>query len=254
MKISRNAVWARLIATLVVILFWGCASTSQKTETSATESVSVQSAAAVAPIVSVAQDGDGRLLHMTFDQGNHTAKIQYEGQTIDLVGQRMASGIRYTNDEYELLGKGSLVELRKGDVLLFRGESIHQSEGGAAGEVEVADLKDTAWKLLSYLSPDGEMVAPLPGPAVTLRITDERASGFTGCNNYFGPYQLKGDQLTFGPLASTRMAGSDAQNRQESIFLGLLSEVRHFHVVDEQLQLCNEDGKVLFIFAEESGD
>src|SRR5688500_2699955 len=46
------------------------------------------------------------------------------------------------------------------------------------------------------------------GRPATLRIegAESRAGGFAGCNRYGGSYELRGDSLTFGAIAMTKMA------------------------------------------------
>lgn len=40
--------------------------------------------------------------------------------------------------------------------------------------------------------------------ADSLTSDDSQASGFSGCNQFMGGFTVEGDQLSFGPLASTR--------------------------------------------------
>jgi heat shock protein HslJ len=62
---------------------------------------------------------------------------------------------------------------------------------------------DTTWNLVEL---EGESIEH-PGPRIPhLRFEPDKVTGFDGCNNFFGNYTRKGNKLTFGPLASTRMA------------------------------------------------
>ena len=62
---------------------------------------------------------------------------------------------------------------------------------------------DTTWNLVEL---EGESIEH-PGPRIPhLRFEPDKVSGFDGCNNFFGNYTSEGNKLSFGPLASTRMA------------------------------------------------
>ncbi len=43
--------------------------------------------------------------------------------------------------------------------------------------------------------------------------------GDSGCNRFTGTYQVKGDRITIGPLASTEMACPEPQMSAEMTFL-----------------------------------
>lgn len=62
----------------------------------------------------------GNTLEMTFDNTKDIVTIEFEGITQELSSERPASGIWYTNDEYELRGKGDAIELKKGEEVIFK--------------------------------------------------------------------------------------------------------------------------------------
>lgn len=64
---------------------------------------------------------DGMTMTVVFDNGNNTAAVTFDGQTVTLQQQQSGSGIRYANDEYEFRGKGedaSLTDVKTGNVVL----------------------------------------------------------------------------------------------------------------------------------------
>jgi heat shock protein HslJ len=72
-----------------------------------------------------------------------------------------------------------------------------------------APLLGTEWKLtrLADATVTPPMLAAAPRrPSLQLHETDQRASGFAGCNMFAGPYELSQGKLRFGALAMTRMA------------------------------------------------
>ncbi len=76
----------------------------------------------------------------------------------------------------------------------------------------------------------------------TLKFDSQgRISGLAGCNRYFGQYQLKGKNIKFSNIASTRKACSGAVANQEYLFLSALEKAY-------QLQI---DGPYLLIYSKE---
>lgn len=71
-------------------------------------------------VKSTALSKEGIPLELTFNNTENTATLQFEGETIELAGQRAASGIWYKNDHYELRGKGDEVELTRDGKSLFK--------------------------------------------------------------------------------------------------------------------------------------
>ena len=72
------------------------------------------------------------------------------------------------------------------------------------------ELDGTSWKLLSY----GERI-PLEGRAITADFTASEISGSSGCNHYFGRYQVKGNRISIKSLAWTEMACLDPEGIME---------------------------------------
>lgn len=98
-------------------------------------------------------------------------------------------------------------------------------------------LDNTGWQLVEWKQADGTL-RTLPGQAsadaphagpVTLDLStatgQRRASGFAGCNRYTGTYTLKNGLLSFGPLASTRMACAGVGAGIEGPYLDALAHI-----------------------------
>lgn len=104
------------IAMLGALLFTSCKDTPKQetnqnstTETTADEIVTRTST-----------DKDGRKLEMSFNNTKDIVTINFNGETIEMVGQKPASGIWYKNNHYELRGKGDNVELKKDGEIVFK--------------------------------------------------------------------------------------------------------------------------------------
>ncbi len=65
-------------------------------------------------------DSHGKNLEILFNKAEDEAIVIYRGDSINLKGQKPASGIWYKNYRYELRGKGEQVELRKDGQTIFK--------------------------------------------------------------------------------------------------------------------------------------
>lgn len=74
---------------------------------------------------------------------------------------------------------------------------------------------------------------------------DGKVSGTGGCNRYMGTATVKGDAITFGPMAGTRMACTPAVMDQENKFHAALETVRSWRVAQGKLFLRDESGNVV---------
>lgn len=95
-----------------------------------------------------------------------------------------------------------------------------------AGAVAAAQsLANTYWVLTEYVvQGSADPVTALGEPPPTLIFGDNGVvSGYTICNEYNGPYSESGDQVTFGPLVTTKRACTNPEFvAQEQLFLRVL--------------------------------
>jgi putative lipoprotein len=105
-----------------------------------------------------------------------------------------------------------------------------------------ADLAGTSWTLVSVGGAD-----VVEGSAAHLAFgVDGNASGSTGCNNFNGSYTVDGAALTFGPLATTRMACQENLMVQEAAVLEALAGVSGWEIdADGRLHLTGGTELVL---------
>ena len=103
-----------------------------------------------------------------------------------------------------------------------------------------ADLQNTYWKLLEI---EGQAVAVSSAgkqPHLILSTAESQAKGNGGCNNFFGNYELDGEKLNFGVMASTMMACPDGMDTERN-FHGVLEQTTRFEISGLFLELYNED-------------
>ncbi len=74
--------------------------------------------------------------------------------------------------------------------------------------------------------------------AITLSF-DTKANKFAGkvLNNYFGTYTIDKDTIKFGPIASTMMAGPEAEMKKEQAYFQDLNKVTTYSLKDKILEL-----------------
>ena len=110
-------------------------------------------------------------------------------------------------------------------------------------------LVGTTWNLVEMYN---EKIQ-LPGPQVPhLRFETEKVTGNDGCNNFFGGYTLDENILTFGMLASTRMACQQIDGFDME-FNKMISMTTRYQISGNKLELFENDELLAsFIDAEQS--
>jgi heat shock protein HslJ len=104
-------------------------------------------------------------------------------------------------------------------------------------------LEGTMWNLTSVPSVE------IPSDTVpNATFQDGTVSGNSGCNTYHGSYETAGQELTFGPLASTMMACETPQMDLETAFLAALGSTASYAIEGDELILSDADGVELARF------
>ena len=80
-------------------------------------------------------------------------------------------------------------------------------------------------------------------PSFTL--ADGKVSGHLAVNSFNGTYELSGNNISFSPLASTKMAGPPEAMEQETRFLTAFGAAALVEVVDGELTVSDTDGVVV---------
>ena len=76
--------------------------------------------------------------------------------------------------------------------------------------------------------------------------------GHGGCNRFFGSYDQNGDDLKFGPLASTKMACPNLD--EEQAFMSALQSARQIEATHLRLVLKGETGEPVLILKRRDWD
>ena len=110
---------------------------------------------------------------------------------------------------------------------------------------EGANIEGNKWHLTEVVG--GSPVSPMAGdkqPHMLLDPEQKQATGFAGCNNFFGSYELDGSSLTFGPMGATRMACPDLETGLETSVFEALENTREWKQADGALLLLDGDAVI----------
>ncbi|MFL2547024.1 MAG: META domain-containing protein [Candidatus Rariloculaceae bacterium] len=80
-------------------------------------------------------------------------------------------------------------------------------------------------------------------PRLMLSSSENNASGFSGCNNFSGGYEIDGSSISFGPLAVTMMACSEGGDT-ESAFLDARGSTTSWRRIRHHLELYDVNGEM----------
>jgi heat shock protein HslJ len=119
-----------------------------------------------------------------------------------------------------------------------------------AGDMESGQLEGTEWVLNSYLNQEGQLVDPIAGTFISANFEAGQVNGNASCNGYFGGYEVDGNSISIGPLASTEMfCGSPpGVMEQEMAFLSAMGTASEYKVEGDQLLLFDPSGDPILVF------
>jgi heat shock protein HslJ len=110
-------------------------------------------------------------------------------------------------------------------------------------------LEGTRWNL------EDTAALPLAGVAVTATFADGAVDGSSGCNQYSGTYETKGDGgLTIaGEIASTRIACEPGPTEVERAYLERLPQVKSYVISGTTLTLRDSADKTILVYQASQG-
>lgn len=111
--------------------------------------------------------------------------------------------------------------------LHYRSKTMH----GCGGDTERL-LQGVSWHITNI----GEQASSTAATAYIQFLPDNKITGSTGCNRFFGQYSLTGESLTLQGVGSTRMACSPELMAQENSLLKSLESVSRFSFEDADAQ------------------
>ncbi len=104
-------------------------------------------------------------------------------------------------------------------------------------------LTGTTWAANGINTGTGAVSSLVADTTVTAVFAEDGTlSGTAGCNTYNGTYEVSGDAMTIGPLATTMMACEPDASDQEANYLAALGRVTTFTIRGDQLELRDDEG------------
>jgi heat shock protein HslJ len=100
----------------------------------------------------------------------------------------------------------------------------------------VATLEQGSWQLHWLLGKEINTNSQYKQPTIKFEPSENKATGFSGCNQYFTAYNQAGNKLTFMPLAMTRRYCAETAEL-ESLFENTLIKVNQFKIEQGYLHL-----------------
>lgn len=111
-----------------------------------------------------------------------------------------------------------------------------------------AALESKTWILVSY-GEEGRLEAVLEGTEITATFNPSEIGvrGSSGCNQYFGDYEVNGGELSISNVAVTEMACPSPEGvmDQEQLFLSMFVAAERFQVQEDHLTIFSANGQLL---------
>ena len=136
-------------------------------ENSKKENIEITTTNEAAPIEPVADDivrttstsKDGKTMDLAVDNANGKATVNLNGETIELMQEKSASGIWFKNENYELRGKGNDLLLTKDGKVIFEhvDDMVNVESKNSKGDVLTLNFNNTNGTVKAYLN-GGEQI------------------------------------------------------------------------------------------------
>ena len=124
------------------------------------------------------------------------------------------------------------------------GDDDSGSNGG--GTQDPAALEGQSWILTQMLSAGGQ--TQILDVGVSASFDGTTISGNAGCNSYHASYEASGNEISFGPVAGTKMACPEAETSTEARYLQLLEGVATFETSGRSMSMSDAHGTPVLQF------
>lgn len=110
--------------------------------------------------------------------------------------------------------------------------------------VDLSANLDGTWELTYISGPRIAFEGLYPGrkPTISFNSSEKRVNGHTSCNNYNAPFSIDANNISFGDIASTKMA---CEGAGEATFLNTLSKITSWKIENGQLSLVAGDVELM---------
>ncbi|QOW09032.1 hypothetical protein Q73A0000_01045 [Kaistella flava (ex Peng et al. 2021)] len=143
------------LAMTSALFLTSCNDTAKKESTDVTTTTeSVDQTNSDQIIKTTSTDKNGKTLDLAVDPIKGLATVNFNGETIELVQEKSASGIWFKNDTYELRGKGNDLELTKDGKVVFEhtDDKVNLEAKNDKGDVLTMDFNNSDGTVKAYLN------------------------------------------------------------------------------------------------------
>lgn len=102
-----------------------------------------------------------------------------------------------------------------------------------------ATINNTSWMVIN-LKEQKEFTR---NPSIHFDFSENKISGSTGCNKFFGGISIEDNQMIIKNISSTKMMCRNIE--MESLFLKTLNDVSTYKIKDSELHLLASNNEVL---------
>ena len=111
------------------------------------------------------------------------------------------------------------------------------------------DFFQTEWQLIRVGAIKPKLTATDNNVSILFSKDNSHFAGFSGCNRYFGKFEVKKEDLRLMDIGSTKMASPDNDMSFENNYLNNLNKVTNYSINEDTLFLKNKDRVVLVFIA-----
>jgi heat shock protein HslJ len=185
---------------------------------------------------------------------NYAGSFVTEGNSINISG--LLSTMMFCEDNVSSQESVYLQNLQKAATYDISDGQLMMSDANGTviltfSVVQPLPLVGTNWSMLNYNNGREAVVGSLAGTEVTAIFgADGNLTGTAGCNNYRAGYQVDGNNVTIGPVATTRMLCSEPEGimEQETEYLRAIENAATYRIDRQQLWLFFENESIAAIF------
>ncbi len=111
------------------------------------------------------------------------------------------------------------------------------------------DFFQTEWELVRIGAIKPKITSTDNKVSILFGRDNSHFAGFSGCNRYFGKFEIKKDNLKLMDIGSTMMACPDNDMSFERNYLQTLNKVTNYSIVEDTLYLKNKERIILTFIA-----
>ena len=115
-----------------------------------------------------------------------------------------------------------------------------------SGTQDPSALEGQSWILTQMVTAGGQ--TQIVDVGVSASFDGTTISGNSGCNSYHASYEASGNEISFGPIAGTKMACPGAESSTEARYLQLLEGVATFEASGRSMSMSDADGTPVLQF------